>query len=133
MRLAVCRALIAVLCVVLAAFFAFVGWNKAFASLADLSRYHAWTIYLAEPLGRAIGWSEMALALGLLAALHPRGGRIATISALALVANQVVAAAVHLAQGERGALPQNAILIGLLLAGMVMVRVQSNPREDTAR
>ena len=43
----------------LAAFFAFVGWSKATAPLADLARYHAWTVYIPEPVGRLVGWSEV--------------------------------------------------------------------------
>lgn len=111
---AVCRALIAVLCIALAAFFGFVGWNKAFASLDDLTRYGSWTIHLPEWLGRAVGWSEMALALGLLFAFVGKS-RLTRLSALLLVANQLAAGAVHLTQRETAALPQNAVLIALLL------------------
>lgn len=110
---AVCRALIAVLCIGLAAFFGFVGWNKAFAPLEDLARYHAWTVHLPEWLGRAVGLSEMALALGLLAVLI-RKPRIICTAALLLIVNQLVAALVHLTHGEASALPQNAVLIALL-------------------
>lgn len=98
-----------------AAFFGFVGWNKAFAPLADLANYHAWTVYLPEWLGRLVGWSEMALALALLAMFAPGRRRIARIAALVLVANQCAAAGVHLAHGEAAALPQNALLIAVLL------------------
>lgn len=111
---AVCRALIAVLCVPLALFFGFVGWNKAFASLEALTRYHAWTVYLPEWLGRMVGWSEMALALGLLCILTLATRRYAFMAALLLIANQIVAALVHLTHGEASALPQNAVLIALL-------------------
>lgn len=115
MTSAVCRALIAALCVALALFFAFVGWNKAFAALADLARYGSWTVHLPEWLGRLVGWSEMVLAAGLLAGFMPARRRIAALAALALVANQIVAAAVHLTHGEGRALPQNAVLIVMLL------------------
>ena len=111
---AVCRALIAVLCISLAAFFGFVGWNKAFAPLEDLARYHAWTVYLPEWLGRLVGWSEMALALGLLCFIVPKLCRQARTAALLLIVNQLVAALVHLTHGEASALPQNGVLIGLL-------------------
>lgn len=113
---AVCRALIAVLCVPLALFFAFVGWNKAFAPLADLVRHGAWTVHLPEALGRLVGWSELACALALLGALLPAGGRIGRLAALVLIANQLAAGAVHAAQGEGAALPQNALLIAMLAA-----------------
>lgn len=111
---AVCRALIAVLCIGLAAFFGFVGWNKAFVPLEDLARYHAWTVYLPEWLGRLVGWSEMALALGLLCFIVPKLRRHARAAALLLIVNQLVAATVHLTHGEAAALPQNAVLIALL-------------------
>lgn len=112
---AVCRALIAVLCAVLALFFAFVGWNKAFASLADLERYGSWTVYLPEWLGRIVGWSEMLLALGLPAGLLLKRAFLTRFCALAPVANQLVAALVHLTHKEAGALPQNLVLIVMLL------------------
>ena len=119
---AVCRALIAVLCIALAAFFGFVGWNKAFAPLQDLARYHAWTVHLPEGLGRAVGWSEIALALGLLCFLIPKLRRHARTAALLLIANQLAAALVHLSRGEAFALPQNAVLIALLLLVVFQTR-----------
>lgn len=118
----VCRALIAVLCLLLAAFFAFVGWNKAFASLADLARFGAWTVFLPEWAGRLVGWSEMALAAGLLSIFVPRRRNIARWSALLLIANQAVAALVHLTHGETAALPQNGVLIALLVAVAIFAR-----------
>jgi DoxX-like family len=124
---AVGRALIAVLCTGLAAFFGFVGWNKAFASLEDLARYGAWTFHLPEWLGRAVGWSEMALALGLLAALAGKP-RLAHLSALLLVANQLAAGAVHLTRGETAALPQNAVLIALL--SLIVWAVRPAPHQE---
>jgi len=109
------RALLATLAILLAAFFTFVGWNKAFAPLADLARYGSWTVWLPESLGRLVGWSEMACAVTLLAMLVPRRERLARVAAAILVANQVVAAAMHIAHGEFDALPQNVVLVTLLL------------------
>ncbi|WP_310535095.1 DoxX family protein [Novosphingobium sp.] len=119
---AVCRALIAVLCLLLATFFAFVGWNKAFASLADLARFGAWTVFLPEWAGRLVGLSEMGLAAGLLSIFVPRRRNIARWSALLLIANQAVAALVHLTHGETAALPQNGVLIALLAAVAIFTR-----------
>lgn len=130
MKSAVCRALIAALCLVLALFFAFVGWNKAFASLADLARYGSWTVYLPELAGRIVGWTEMALALGLIAGLLPKGRKLARFSALALVANQIVAALFHLTHGEAGALPQNLVLIVMLL--LIAQAKRPGPERETA-
>jgi DoxX-like family len=103
----------------LAAFFGFVGWNKAFAPLAELARHGAWTVHLPELFGRLFGWSEMTLAAALLAAMSPRWRHIARIAAWLLIANQIAAAAVHYAHGESAAMPQNAVLIAVLfvLAG----------------
>lgn len=132
---AVCRALIAVLCVPLALFFAFVGWNKAFAPLADLARYGAWTVHLPEAVGRLIGWSELACASALLGALLPAGRRISFFAALALIANQFAAGGVHAAQGEGAALPQNAVLIAMLaaLAWLTRAAPVANTQRETIR
>ena len=126
MPTAVCRALIAALCLPLAVFFGFVGWNKAFASLVDLARYGSWTVYLLEPLGRLVGWSEMLCAIALLAGLWIQGRKIAWVAALALVLNQMAAAFVHATHAEQSALPQNAVLIALLLG---LARLTTSPRE----
>lgn len=95
-------------------FFAFVGWNKAFAPLGELARHRAWTIHLPETLGRVIGWSEMLFALGLLCAFVPRLRRFAPLFAFLLIVNQLAAAAVHASLGEFDALPPNAGLVLLL-------------------
>lgn len=115
----------AALALPLAAFFAFVGWNKAFAPLADLARYHAWTVFLPEWLGRVVGWSEMMLAAGLCAALLASGRNAARVAALVLVFNQIAAAFVHANHGETSALPQNAVLITLLGAVALLLRPQA--------
>lgn len=132
---AVCRALIAVLSVPLALFFAFVGWNKAFAPLADLARYGAWTVHLPEALGRVVGWSELACALALLGSVLPRGLRIAHLAALVLIANQCAASVVHAAQGEGAALPQNGVLIAMLAAVAWLIRASpiADHKEEIVR
>lgn len=127
---AVGRALIAALCVFLALFFGFVGWNKAFASLEDLARHGAWTVHLPEGLGRAVGISEILLAIGLPALLLPGRERLARWSAVLLIANQSCAALVHAVQGETAALPQNAVLIVLL--GLVAAAANRKHQRETA-
>nr|WP_246448022.1 DoxX family protein [Novosphingobium flavum] len=99
----------------LAAIFGFVGWNKAFAPLAELARHGAWTVHLPAALGRAVGWSELVCALALLGAVLPAGLCWCRSAALVLIANQLIAAAVHTVRGETAALPQNGVLIALLL------------------
>ena len=100
----------------LAAFFGFVGYMKTFAPLATLAQHHAWTVALPEWLGRAVGMSELLCAAALLAALALRGKLVwAERAAALLVINQIAAATVHLMRGEADALPQNGVLIGLLV------------------
>lgn len=121
-------AIAAIIAVLPAAFFGFVGFNKAFASIADLTRYGAWTIWLAETAGRAVGWSEMACAIGLLGGFSARTRPLARLSAIILIVNQLAAAATHAAHGETGALPQNFILIALL--GLVAALLTSSKKGE---
>lgn len=98
----------------LAAFFGFVGWMKASAPIAMLAQHGAWTVRIPEPLGRAVGVSEIVCALLLLIGLLPRRARIGAASAVVLIVNQLLAAAVHVGAGEAHALPQNGVLIAAL-------------------
>jgi uncharacterized membrane protein YphA (DoxX/SURF4 family) len=107
------RVLATILLLPMATFFAFVGWHKSVDSLADLARYHAWTVHLPEWAGRLVGWSELACAAALVMGL--RSPRIGRIAALVLIANQVVASGFHAAAGELSALPQNLVLIAMAL------------------
>jgi uncharacterized membrane protein YphA (DoxX/SURF4 family) len=105
--------LLAIVTTVLALFFLFVGYMKAVAPLAELAQHHAWTVHLIEPLGRAVGWSEIGCALLLVVGLfRPTAGRI---GAAVLLVNQIAAAAVHISVGEIASLPQNAVIILLCL------------------
>lgn len=130
---AVCRALIAALCLVLALFFGFVGWNKAFAALSELARYGAWTVHLPEWLGRLVGWSEMILAACLLMIFLRQKRPLVRLAALLLIANQVCAALVHVAHGETGALPQNAVFIVALAAVAWSTGIRSNDKGGNVR
>lgn len=122
------------LVLVLAAFFGFVGWMKAFAPLPTLREHHAWTVWIPEPLGRAVGWSEMIGALLLAASLAlTRVAGWQRMVALCFVANQLVAAATHLAVGERGALPQNAVLIAAFAVLAVTGRPLFDPQHARER
>ncbi len=112
------RAIIELFALALAAFFAFVGWHKSRDTIADLRHYGAWTVYLPEWLGRLVGWSEIgcaAMVLVGLIGLLPKSQRLIRRAALALIVNQVIASSVHLWHGENAALPQNALLIVMLL------------------
>ncbi|HKT86043.1 MAG TPA: DoxX family protein [Novosphingobium sp.] len=108
------RVALALAALPLAAFFAFVGWYKAFASMASLAAYHAWTVWLPLPLGRAVGWSELACAILLLGVVNRHLIPFVRASALVLIVNQLVAAVVHAVHDEVAALPQNIVLIAML-------------------
>jgi hypothetical protein len=130
------RSLLTVLAIVvatlLAAFFAFVGYHKAFAPLAELAQHRVWTLALPEWAGRAVGWSELLLAAVLLGFALPRLRLWAAGAALLLIINQCVAAAVHWSSGEGDALPQNAVLVLLLgLVGLV-AWLQQKPMGETS-
>lgn len=109
----------------LAAFFAFVGYMKGFAPLMELAKHGAWTVHLPPPLGRAMGYSEMGCALLLLAGLaRPAWGMW---GAAILFVNQLAAAAVHMAMGETGALPQNAVILTLCVLIAWLQRARRAP------
>ncbi|MFD1612311.1 DoxX family protein [Sphingomonas tabacisoli] len=115
---------------VLGAFFAFVGWMKTFAPVALLAEHHAWTVWLPESLGRIVGVSELGCAAALVVPIA--FGRFAAVqrtSALILIVNQLVAAGFHAAHGEAGALPQNAVLIALLVFVAAAAPNRTNQRK----
>ena len=107
----------------LAAFFAFVGYHKALAPLAELAQHRVWTLALPVWAGRIVGWSELVLAAGLLGLWLPGQRRVARVSALILIVNQIAAGIVHATRSETDALPQNAVLIVLL--GLIVLAVGS--------
>ncbi len=113
----------------LAAFFAFVGYHKAFAPLAQ---HRVWTLALPEWLGRTIGWSELLLAAILLSIAVPRLCAWAGMAALLLVINQMAAAAVHWSRAETDALPQNAVLVALLVLVGLAARHRQNAVGETS-
>jgi uncharacterized membrane protein YphA (DoxX/SURF4 family) len=124
----VTRIIAVLLSLAVAAFFAFVGYMKTTAPLTDLAKYHAWTVHLPEWLGRAVGLSEMACALLLLAGMaRPRWGEI---GAAILLINQLFAAAVHFSQGEMAALPQNGVITALCLVIFILLRLPSAINPD---
>lgn len=129
------RSLLTVLAILiatlLAAFFAFVGYHKSFAPLAELAQHRVWTLALPEWAGRLVGASELLLAGALLAMLLPRFRAWAALAAALLIVNQLAAAGVHLSRGEADALPQNAVLIVLLALVGLAARTQQKPSGET--
>lgn len=98
----------------LAAFFAFVGWYKAFAPQAELLLHHAWTAHVPWWIGRPMGWTELAAAAALAAGVTTRAWPATRIAATWLALSQVVSAWVHVHNGEGGALGQNLFLFASL-------------------
>jgi DoxX-like family len=102
-------------CLVMAAFFGFVGYWKALGPIEALTEHHAWVAGGPAWFARAVGWSELVCAAALvgssIAGLH----RYVFWTALALIANQLVALAVHVSRSEAAAAgPQNLVIIALL-------------------
>jgi DoxX-like family len=120
-----------ILRVLLAAFFAFVGYWKGFGPIEALAEHHAWVAGLPAWLARAVGYSEIACAAALLVPACVSTRRVALWSALVLIINQVVALAVHVGRGEAAlAGPQNLVLIALL--GLVVTsEVRKNRRKGS--
>lgn len=128
------RSLLTVLAIgvatLLAAFFAFVGYHKSFAPLAELAQHRVWTLALPEWAGRLVGVSEMLMAAALLAMMRP-GLRVwAAVAAGLLIVNQLIAAGVHWSRGEADALPQNAVLVTLLGLVGLAARIQQPVRRE---
>lgn len=117
------RVLIALLALPLAAFFGFVGWYKAFAPLTELAQHNAFTAHLPVLLGKAFGWLEMAGALALVVGLvQAAARRWQILFALWLAFEQVVSSIIHLQHGEQAMLPQNGLLVVMLLAIAALAR-----------
>jgi putative copper export protein len=106
----------------LALFFAFVGWMKTTAPLELLAAHHAWTVHLPEAVGRIVGVSELVCALLLIAGLVPAYRRPGSSTAAVLIVNQTAAALAHAGHGEMEALPQNAVLTALCASAILLHR-----------
>ncbi len=118
---------LALLALPLAAFFGFVGWYKAFATLAQLAQHNAFTVHLPVWLGKGLGWFEMAGALALVAGtVTRRAGRAQLGFALALAIEQIVSSLIHWRFGETSMLAQNGLLIAMLIAIVALERRTSS-------
>ena len=113
----------------LAAFFAFVGYYKAFAPVSELLLHHAWTAHVPWWIGRPMGWIELAGAAALVAGLTPRNWPATRIAAAVLAASQIVSAWVHVHNDEANALGQNLFLF--LTLGLIAFAARAGgPRHD---
>jgi uncharacterized membrane protein YphA (DoxX/SURF4 family) len=115
----------------LASFFGFVGFMKAFAPMAELAIHRAWVVGLPVLLARAVGWSEMLCAALLLVGAVARPAW-ACAAAIVLIVNQLIALSVHLARGETGALTQNLLLVVLLGIVVIASRTSTTARTGAA-
>ena len=102
-------------CLLLAAFFAFVGYWKAFGPIEALSEHHAWVAGWPDWIARGVGWSELACAASLVVSCLLDLRQLAFWTALALIANQLAALSVHASRSEVAAAgAQNLVLLAIL-------------------
>lgn len=104
-----------ILRILLAAFFVFVGYWKALGPIEALAEHGAWVGGFPAWFARAVGWSEIFAGAALLAVATSRTRNAAQAAAAYLVLNQLVALGVHLSREEIHAVPQNLVLIALLV------------------
>jgi hypothetical protein len=101
--------------ILLAAFFAFVGYWKAFGPIEALAEHHAWVAGWPSWFARTVGWSELACAAALVAAAVAGLRSLAFWTAIILIVNQLAALAVHASRDEAAAAgPQNLVILAML-------------------
>jgi len=117
------RVLSRIACLLLGAFFAFVGYWKAFGSIEALAEHRAWVAGWPTWFARTIGWSELASAAALIASSLARLSGLAFWTALVLIVNQLAALAVHISRSEAAAAgPQNLVILAVL--GLIAVHAR---------
>lgn len=95
----------------LAGMFAMAGGMKAFASTAELSQKMAGMMTMPLELIRFIGWSELAGVVGLILPTATRiRPQLTAVAAGCLAVVMLLAAGLHLARGEYGAIATNVVL-----------------------
>jgi len=114
--------------ILLAAFFAFVGYWKALGPIEALAEHHAWVAGFPNWFARIVGWSELACAVGLMTPVSGKLRPVIIWAASALFINQVVAMAVHVGRGDAAeTAPQNLVLLTLL---SIIIAVQLRNRKN---
>jgi hypothetical protein len=109
------RVLSRIACLLLAAFFAFVGYWKAFGPIEALVEHHAWVAGWPDWFARAVGWSELACAAALVGSSFAGLSSAVFWTALVLIVNQLAALAVHVSRSEAAAAgPQNLVILAVL-------------------
>lgn len=100
--------------ILLAAFYAMVGFMKLTQPIATLAGMMGWPGVLPVWFVRAIGTAELAGAIGLiLPAATGIKPRLTELAAVCLVALQLCAMAFHISRGEVKMLPINLVLLSL--------------------
>jgi hypothetical protein len=116
------------LSILLAAFFAFVGYWKAFGPIEALAEHHARVTGFPNWFTRVVGWSELACAVGLMTPVSGKLRPVIIWVAGALFINQVVAMSVQVGRGDAAeAEPQNLVLLSLL---SIIIAVQLRNRKN---
>ena len=113
------------LTLLLSAFHGFVGWHKAFSTHAELVQHAAWTMHLPMWLGKAVGWTEMAVTAALLLAMvRPPLARVGYWACILFIVMELAATVTHFVTRDGGSLVQNAVAISLtaLLAWLYVAR-----------
>ena len=108
------RVMSRIACLALAAFFAFVGYWKALGPIDALAEHHAWVAGWPKWFARTVGWSELACAAALAVSSVAGLSRAVFWTAVVLIANQLVALAVHIYRSEAAAAPQNLVIVAVL-------------------
>jgi DoxX-like family len=110
-------------CLLLAVFFAFVGYWKALGPIDALAEHHAWVAGWPDWFARSVGWSELACGAALVASTVPGFRGLAYWTAIVLIVNQLAALAVHASRGEvTAAGPQNLII--LVMLGLIALQAR---------
>ncbi len=100
----------------LAVFFAFVGYWKALGPIEALAEHHAWVAGWPEWFARTVGWSELLCAAALVVSVFGGLSGLALWTALLLIVNQLSAVAVHISRNEAASSgPQSLLIIATLV------------------
>lgn len=114
--------------ILMAVFFAMVGWTKLSTSYAELAANMAWVSSFPEWVIRAIGAAELLAALGLVIPPAVRfKPKLAAVAATGLFINMVGAFLLHLSRGESVMLN---VILGLISAFIAWGRFSGAPIAD---
>lgn len=109
------------------AFIIFVGYWKGFGPIPALTEHHAWVAGFPDWFARTIGYLEIISGIIIILPnkFNPRP-YLLNIACLWLAFNQPVSSAVHYVRGELDSLPQNALIVAILLAIILIENKRKN-------